>query len=207
MNIKLRLIVMSFLQFFIWGSWLITIGAYWFQTKQWSGAQFGAIFSTMGIASIFMPSIMGIIADKWGNAEKLYGLLHILGGIVLFTVPLVDNPSTMFWVMLLNMIFYMPTLALSIAVSYSVLKNNGGDVVKDYPPIRVWGTVGFIVALWVVSLLHFETSSNQFYVAAAAAFTLGFYAFTLPKCPPQLGKIQSKTFIDALGLKSFTLFR
>jgi NHS family xanthosine MFS transporter len=147
MSTKLRLIIMSFLQFFIWGSWLITIGAYWFQTKQWSGAQFGAIFSTMGIASIFMPSLMGILADKYINAEKLYGLLHIAGGIVLCTVPLVDNPGTMFWVMLLNMIFYMPTLALSIAVSYSVLKNKGGDVVKDYPPIRVWAQWASLCAL------------------------------------------------------------
>lgn len=154
-----------------------------------------------------MPSLIGIIADKWINAEKLYGLLHILGGLVLFTIPLVDNPSTMFWVMLLNMMFYMPTLALSIAVSYSVLKSKGGDVVRDYPPIRVWGTVGFVVALWVVSLLHFETSSSQFYVAAAAAFLLGFYAFTLPKCPPQAANNQNKTFIDALGLKSFTLLK
>lgn len=207
MNIKLRLIVMSFLQFFIWGSWLLTIGAYWFQTKQWSGAQFGAIFSTMGIASIFMPSIMGIVADKWVNAEKLYGLLHICGGIVLFTVPLVNDPVTMFWVMLINMMFYMPTLALSIAVSYPAIKSKGGDVVKDYPPIRVWGTIGFIVALWTVSLLRIETSSSQFYVASAASFLLGLYAFTLPKCPPQLGRHQNKTIVDALGLKSFTLFR
>jgi NHS family xanthosine MFS transporter len=207
MNIKLRLILMSFLQFFIWGSWLITIGAYWFQTKQWSGAQFGAIFSTMGIASIFMPSLMGIVADKWVNAEKLYGLLHIVGGLVLFTVPLVDNPATMFWVMLLNMMCYMPTLALSIAVAFSVLKRKGGDVVKDYPPVRVWGTVGFIVALWVISLLHFETSANQFYVASGASVLLGLYAFTLPACPPQLVGGNSKTLVDALGLKSFTLFR
>lgn len=207
MNVKLRLVVMSFLQFFIWGSWLITIGAYWFQTKQWPGAQFGAIFSTMGIASIFMPSLMGIVADKWINAEKLYGLLHILGGIVLFTVPMVNKPSTMFLVMLINMMFYMPTLALSIAVAYTVLKSNGGDVVKDYPRVRVWGTVGFIVALWVVSLFHFETSARQFYVASGASFILGLYAFTLPKCPPQLALTQNKTIIDALGLKSFTLFR
>jgi NHS family xanthosine MFS transporter len=207
MNIKLRLIVMSFLQFFIWGSWLITIGAYWFQTKHWSGAQFGAIFSTMGIAAIFMPSLMGIVADKWVNAEKLFGILHILGGIVLFTVPLVNTPGVMFWVMLLNMMFYMPTLALSIAVAYTVLKSRGGDVVKDYPPVRVWGTVGFIVALWVVSLLKIETSASQFYVASCAAFALGFYAFTLPKCPPQLGRGQQKSLVDALGLKSFTLFR
>jgi NHS family xanthosine MFS transporter len=207
MNIKVRLILMSFLQFFIWGSWLITIGAYWFQTKQWSGAQFGAIFSTMGIAAIFMPSIMGIVADKWVNAEKLYGLLHILGGIVLFTVPMVNNPTAMFWVMLLNMMFYMPTLALSIAVAYTVLKSRGGDVVKDYPPVRVWGTVGFIVALWVISLLKIETSASQFYVASGAAFLLGFYAFTLPACPPRLGKGENKSMVDAFGLKSFTLFR
>ncbi|HEX8426716.1 nucleoside permease [Hymenobacter sp.] len=207
MNIKLRLIIMSFLQFFIWGSWLITIGAYWFKTKEWSGGQFGAIFSTMGIASIFMPSLMGIVADKYMNAEKLYGILHILGGIVLFTVPLVDNPGTMFWVMLLNMIFYMPTLALSIAVSYSVLKSRGGDVVKDYPPIRVWGTVGFIVALWVVSLLGFETSSSQFVVAGGAAILLGFYSFTLPKCPPMAQAGPKKSVVDALGLQSFTLLR
>ncbi|MCC2547537.1 nucleoside permease [Hymenobacter sp. BT175] len=207
MNTKLRLIVLSFLQFFIWGSWLITIGAYWFQTKQWSGAQFGAIFSTMGIASIFMPSLMGIVADKWINAEKLFGVLHILGGIVLFTVPMVDDPGTMFWVMLLNMIFYMPTLALSIAVSYSVLKSKGGDVVKDYPPIRVWGTIGFIVAMWTVSLLGFEKSSSQFYIAAGAAILLGIYSFTLPACPPPSKNTSSRSLVDALGLKSFALLR
>ena len=207
MNTKLRLTILSFLQFFIWGSWLITIGAYWFQTKQWSGAQFGAIFSTMGIASIFMPSLMGIVADKYVNAEKLYGILHILGGMVLLTIPLVDNPTTMFWVMLLNMIFYMPTLSLSIAVSFSVLKTEGLDVVKDYPPIRVWGTVGFIVAMWTVSLLGFEKTARQFYVAAGAAILLGLYSFTLPKCPPTAQGSSSRSLFDVLGLKSFALLR
>ena len=207
MNTKLRLTILSFLQFFIWGSWLITIGAYWFQTKQWSGAQFGAIFSTMGIASIFMPSLMGIVADKYVNAEKLYGILHILGGITLLTIPLVDNPTTMFWVMLLNMIFYMPTLSLSIAVSFSVLKAEGLDVVKDYPPIRVWGTIGFIAAMWTVSLLGFEKSANQFYVAAGAAILLGLYSFTLPKCPPTSQESSSRSLFDVLGLKSFALLR
>ncbi|ALD21765.1 nucleoside permease [Hymenobacter sp. DG25A] len=207
MNTKLRLIVLSFLQFFIWGSWLITIGAYWFKTKEWSGAEFGAIFSTMGIAAIFMPSLMGILADKYFNAEKLFGILHILGGAVLMMVPSVNDPGTMFWVMLLNMIFYMPTLALSIAVSYSVLKKEGLDVVKDYPPIRVWGTVGFIVAMWTVSLLHIETSASQFYVAAGAAFLLGIYSFTLPACPPQGANQSSKSLADALGLHSFALLK
>jgi NHS family xanthosine MFS transporter len=212
LNLKLRLIAMSFLQFFIWGAWLITIGAYWFQNKHWSGAEFGAIFSTMGIASLFMPSIAGVIADKWINAEKLYGMCHIAGAVVLFMIPKVDDPTTLFWVMLLNMAFYMPTISLSIAVAYSALKNNGYDVVKDYPPIRVWGTIGFIVALWTVSLLHLETSAGQFYVASAASLTLGVYAFSLPKCPPRLslptlaGK-QTKALLDVLGLTAFSLFK
>lgn len=207
MNIRFRLILMMFLQFFVWGSWLITIGAYWFQNKHWSGAEFGAIFSTMGIASLFMPAIAGIVADKWVNAEKLYGIFHICGAIVLFTVPLVNSPTLMFWVMLLNMIFYMPTIALSITVAYTALKNGGSNVVKDYPPIRVWGTVGFIVALWIVSLLHFETTASQFYVASAASLFLGFYAFSLPKCPPQLGLKENRSIIDVLGLNSFALFK
>ncbi|HSN08926.1 MAG TPA: nucleoside permease [Hanamia sp.] len=206
-NIKLRLIVMNFLQFFIWGSWLITIGAYWFQTKHWSGTEFGAIFSTMGIASLFMPSIAGIIADRWVNAEKLYGIFQICGAIVLFTIPLINDPLTMFWVMLLNMMFYMPTISLSIAVAYSALKRADKDVVTYYPPIRVWGTIGFIVALWVVSLLQIETTSQQFYVASAASLLLGLYAFTLPKCPPLLQSKEKKSLVDALGLNSFALFK
>jgi NHS family xanthosine MFS transporter len=207
-NLKLRLIVMNFLQFFIWGSWLLTIGAYWFQNKGWSGTSFGAIFSTMGIASLFMPSLAGIIADKWINAEKLYGLLQIGGAVILFCVPMVESPTAMFWVMLLNMICYMPTIALAITVAYNALKNDGKDVVIDYPPIRVWGTIGFIVALWTVSLLHLEISSGQFYVASAASLVLGLYAFTLPKCPPKLGKADAnRSLVDALGLTSFRLFK
>jgi len=207
MSLKLRLTAMNFLQFFVWGSWLLTIGAYWFQNRHWSGAQFGAIFSTMGIASLFMPSLMGMIADKWIHAEKLYGLLHIAGAIVLFTIPLIDHPATLFWVMLLNMMCYMPTISLSIAVAYSALKGDGKDVVIAYPPIRVWGTIGFIVALWTVSLLHLETSAGQFYVASGAALLLGLYAFTLPPCPPKLERRPDKSMLDTLGLTSFKLFR
>ncbi len=198
---------MNFLQFFVWGSWLLTIGAYWFQDKHWSGAQFGAIFSTMGIASLFMPSIAGVIADKYINAEKLYGIFHLCGAAVLFCVPMVQSPSLMFWVMLLNMMFYMPTISLSIAVAYNALKSDGKDIVKDYPPIRVWGTVGFIAALWTVSLLRLETSSGQFYVASGAAVLLGLYAFTLPACPPRFQRRANQSWLDTFGLTSFKLFR
>jgi NHS family xanthosine MFS transporter len=199
---------MNFLQFFVWGSWLITIGAYWFQNKHWGGAQFGAIFSTMGIASLFMPSIAGVIADKYVNAEKLYGLFHIAGAVVLFCVPMVAAPGTMFWVMLVNMMFYMPTISLSIAVGYNALKREQLDVVTSFPPIRVWGTIGFIAALWTVSLLKLETTSGQFYVASAASLALGLYAFTLPPCPPKLDRLAtSRSLLDTLGLTSFKLFK
>jgi NHS family xanthosine MFS transporter len=207
MNIKIRLILMNFMQFFIWGAWLLTIGAYWFQNKHWSGAQFGIIFSTMGISAIFMPAITGIISDKFINAEKLYGIMHILGAIVLACLPMVTNPTTFFWVMLINMVFYMPTLSLSITVAYSALKRNNIDVVKEYPPIRIWGTIGFIAALWTVSLTHNEISANQFYIASAVALALGLYSFTLPKCPPLLSKVDNATIAGSLGLNAFALFK
>jgi NHS family xanthosine MFS transporter len=205
--LKLRLTVMNFLQFYIWGAWLLTIGTWWFHTRHWSGTSFGAIFSTMGIASLFMPSIAGIIADKWINAERLYGVLQILGAIVLFWVPLVHEPKWMFWVMLLNMAFYMPTISLSIAVAYNALKNDGQDVVSAFPPIRVWGTIGFIAATWTVSLMGFESSPAQFRVAAAASLLLGLYAFTLPPCRPKLNAEDSRSLADRLGLTSFVLFK
>jgi MFS transporter, NHS family, xanthosine permease len=207
MNVKFRLIFMNFLQFFIWGSWLITIGVYWFQNKHWSGAEFGVIFSTMGISALFMPALTGIIADRWINAEKLYGILHILGAIVLILIPQVDNPTTFFWAILLCMIFYMPTISLSNTIAYTILKNNGNDVIKDFPPIRVWGTVGFIAAMWITNLTGNKGNAYQFYIAALAAIALGIYSFSLPKCPPLASKTEKKSFITALGLNAFSLFK
>jgi NHS family xanthosine MFS transporter len=198
---------MNFFQFFVWGAWLITIGRYWFENQHWSGTSFGAIFSTMGISALFMPALMGVVADKWINAEKLYGALHIGGAVMLAIVPTVGDPQTLFWVMLVNMIFYMPTIALAITVAYNALKEDGKDVVRDYPPIRVWGTIGFIAALWTTSLLGLETSPGQFYVAAAASALLGLYAFTLPHCPPRMTRAESRSLLDVLGLTSFRLFR
>lgn len=206
MNVKFRLTIMNFLQFFVWGAWLITVANYWFGTKQWDGAQFGAIFSTMGIASVFMPTICGIIADRWINAEKLYGTLHVLGGLTLLYVPQVDNPADFFWVILVAMIFYMPTIALSNSVAYNALKKGGLDVVKDFPPVRVWGTIGFIVAMWITNLTGNKANENQFYIAASAALALGIYSFTLPKCTPEGKTAENKSFINLMGLSSFKLF-
>jgi NHS family xanthosine MFS transporter len=207
MNLKLRITVMNFLQFFIWGAWLITVGVYWFQNKGWSGAEFGKIFSTMGIASLFMPTIAGIIADRYINAEKLYSLLHILGGITLLLVPFVNDPDTFFWIILIAMVFYMPTISLTNAISYNALKQNNMDVVKEFPPIRVWGTIGFIAAMWLTNLSGNKDSANQFFIAGGAAILLGIYALSLPKCPPLGKKQENKSFAEAFGLDAFKLFK
>lgn len=206
MSIKFRLTLMSFLQFFVWGAWLITIGTYCFNAKGWTGAQFGAIFSTLALSSLFMPALAGIIADKWLNAEKLYGILHILYGLVLFYVPMVNDPETLYYVIFLAMIFYMPTISLSNSIAFNILKNNHFDVVKVFPPIRVWGTIGFIVAMWTTNLTGSKANANQFLIAGVVAIILGIYSFTLPKCPPQKTIAKDASFTEQLGLTAFKLF-
>ncbi|HSU50426.1 MAG TPA: nucleoside permease [Segetibacter sp.] len=206
MNIKFRLTVISFFQFFVWGAWLITIGTYCFNAKGWTGAEFGAIFSTLALSSLFMPAITGIIADKWLNAEKLYGVLHILYGLVLLYVPKVNDPNALYYVIFAAMICYMPTISLSNSIAYTILKNNKYDVVKVFPSIRVWGTVGFIAAMWITNLTGSKANSNQFLIAAFAAIALGLFAFTLPKCPPQKSLGKDASVVEQLGLQAFKLF-
>ena len=205
MGLKTRIAIMQFIQFFVWGAWMITIGAWWFGTKHWSGAQFGAVFSTMGIAAIFMPALIGIVADRWINAEKLYGVLHLCGAVTLFCIPHANSPTAVFWVVLINMCFYMPTISLSITISYASMERAGMNIIKEYPPIRTLGTVGFIAAMWLISLSHLETSHWMFYIASIAALALGLYGFTMPKCPP-LGK-STGSLVSALGLDAFKLFK
>lgn len=206
MNIRFRLTIMSFFQFFVWGAWLITIGTYCLNAKGWTFPQFGAIFSTLALASLFMPPLTGIIADKWVNAEKLYGILHILYGVILFYVPQVDNPDTLYYVIFGAMICYMPTISLSNSIAYTILKREGHDVVKVFPPIRVWGTIGFIVAMWVTNLTGSKANANQFIIGTVAAVLLGVYSFTLPKCPPPKSISKDAGMVEQLGLKAFKLF-
>lgn len=228
MNLKLRLTILSFLQFFVWGAWLTTLGTYGFAYKQWSGAEFGAVFSTLGIASIFMPALMGIIADKWINAEKLYGTLHIFYGATLFLLAQTDDPTSFFWILLAGMCFYMPTLSLSNSISYKLLKDSHYDVVKVFPPIRVWGTIGFIAAMWCTNIFSDEQSfsevgisignrfaeffgnslnANQFYFGGIFAVGLGIFSFFLPKCPPPRLISKDATISQKLGLDAFKLFK
>lgn len=206
MNIKLRLTVLSFFQFFVWGAWLITIATYFFGNGMGTGVQFGAIFSTLALSSLFMPALTGIIADKWINAERLYGILHILYGAILLYVPQVKDADTLYYVIFAAMICYMPTISLSNSISYTILKREGYDVIKVFPPIRVWGTIGFIAAMWTTNLTGSKGNSNQFIIAAVAAIALGLYSFTLPKCPPQKSIAKDASIIEQLGLSAFKLF-
>ncbi|HEB0856350.1 nucleoside permease [Citrobacter werkmanii] len=206
MGIASRLKLMSFLQYFIWGSWLVTLGSYMINTLDFTGANVGMVYSSKGLAAIIMPGIMGIIADKWLRAERAYMLCHLVCAGVLLYATTVTDPETMFWVMLANAMAYMPTIALSNSVSYSCLAQSGQDPVTAFPPIRVFGTIGFIVAMWTVSLMGLELSSAQLYIAAGASLLLAMYAFTLPKIPVAEKKTAT-TLASKLGLDAFVLFK
>ncbi|HNP48545.1 MAG TPA: nucleoside permease [Bacteroidia bacterium] len=206
MSIRFRLIVMNFMQFFVWGSWLISIGGYLGGTLHFSGVQIGAVFSTLGIASLFMPAIMGIIADKWMNAERVLGLCHIIGAGLLFWASTITDPNLFFWAMLLNSMFYMPTIALNNTVSYIVLEESNYNIVKDFPPIRVWGTIGFIAAMWTVDMFGWKSNNMQLIFSSVSALALGLYAFTIPACKP-VKSVKEKSLFASLGLDAFVLLK
>lgn len=206
MDIKKRLVLLNFLQFFIWGCWLISFSGYMFNTLGFNGVQVGSIYATMGIASLFMPGLLGIVADRWINAEKVLGACHIIGAGLMFWASTITNFDLLYWVLLLYSMVYMPTIALNNSVAYYVLEKRGHNVVKEFPPIRVWGTVGFIVAMWVVDLFKLKQGPGQLYVCAAASIFLGIYAFTMPRCIPEK-RSKSKSLVSALGLDAFVLFK
>src|SRR5205823_71055 len=206
MNIKLRLIVMNFLEFFVWGSWLISLGGYMIVTLHFTGGEVGSIYSTMGIASLFMPALLGIVADRWINAERVLGCCHLAGAVLLFWASTVTDPKMMFWIMLFNSMAYMPTIALNNTVSYIILEKRGYNIVKDFPPIRVWGTIGFIAAMWIVDLCGWTKSPLQLYISSISGLVLGIYCFTMPKCPPAKTS-EKKSLASSLGLDAFVLFK
>ena len=205
MSIKFRLIIVNFLQFFIWGSYLTSLGGYMYVTLHFQGEQIGTVFLTLGIASVFMPAILGIVADKWINSERLLGICHIAGAGLLYYASTVNTPSQMFWAMLGVCMAYMPTISLNNTVSYTILQNNGLNPQKDFPPIRVWGTIGFICAMWFTDLMHWTLSPTQLLFASVSALITGLYCFTLPPCKPLMSK--GKSLSSAMGLDAFVLFK
>ena len=214
MGIKNRLIIMNFLQFFVWGAWMMTLGHYGFVEKQWNGAEFGLVFSTMGFASLIMPTLFGIVADKW-KANYVYAILHLLFGITMCLLPFIDGPIPFFWVLLIAMSFYMPTIGLNNSIGFTVLKNEGKDPSKYFPPIRVWGTVGFIVAMWITNLFTKDWGFGQsikvsFFISAIMAVFLSLFSFFfLPNLKREKEEkfIGKKTLVQKLGLEAFVLFK
>ena len=205
-NIKFRLIVMNFLQYAVWGSWLISLGAYLGATLQFTGSQIGSFFATMGIASLFMPAVMGVIADRWVPAQRLLGISHILAALLMIAASYQDSYQTLYPLVLLSVMFYMPTIALSNTVAYNALNKAGLDTVKAFPPIRVWGTIGFICAMWVVDLMGWGLSSVQLNFSAVLGLALGVYSLTLPSCEVNRN-VKASSWIDTLGLRAFALFK
>lgn len=197
---------MNFLEFFVWGSWLISLGGYMYNVLHFSGKEIGEIYGTMGVASVFTPALFGIVADRWLNAERVLGLCHIVGAMLLFWASKVTDPGMLFNIMLLNSFMFMPTIGLNNTVSYIVLEKRGFNIVKDFPPIRVWGTIGFIAAMWMVDLCGFNLSPMQLYISAGSGLLLGVYAFTLPACPP-VRSAAKRSLASSLGLDAFVLFK
>ena len=213
MNTKLKLSIMNFFQFFVWGAWMMTLAHYGFVEKGWDGAQFGLVFSTMGFASLIMPTLFGIIADKW-KANYVYSISHLLFGATMCFLPLIDAPITFFWVLLVAMCFYMPTIGLNNSIGFSVLKKEGKDTTKDFPPIRVWGTVGFIAAMWLTNLFTKEWGFGHsikvsFIIAAIGAFGLALFSFfLLPTIKKEkVETTQKQSLLEKLGLQAFVLFK
>lgn len=206
MGILSRLKIMMFLQFFIWGSWLVTFGSYMIGTLQFTGTQVGIVYGAAGIASLFMPSLIGIIADRWVKANRLYGILHFLGAIALFIAAKISGPSAMFWVMFFYALVYMPTIALANTISYSSIEKAGLDTTKDFPAIRVFGTVAFILAMWTISLGGFELSNMQLYIASSASLILALFSLVLPDCPTSNVE-KGKSFVSRMGLDAFVLLK
>ena len=205
-NIKFRLIVMNFLQYGVWGAWLISLGAYLGGGLHFTGVQIGSFFATMGIASLFMPALMGVVADRWIPAQRLLGILHLLSAACMTYAATQTEYMALYTAVLLGVIFYMPTISLSNTVAYNALNRNGLDTVKDFPPIRVWGTVGFICSMIAVDLLGLAKGSGQLYFSASLGLLLGLYSFSLPQCDVSK-KQPTGNWVDALGLRAFALFK
>ena len=206
MSIHFRLTVMNFMQFFVWGAWLISFGAYMSKSLGFTGIEIGSIYGTMGVASLFMPGLLGIVADRWVNAERLYGILHLTGAGLLVWASTVRDYETLYVIMLLNAMVYMPTIALNNSISFRVLEQHGLNFIQKFPPIRVWGTIGFVFAMWFTDLSGGVLTTGQLFISATAAAFLGFYGFTMPACPPYRATVR-KSVVEALGLDAFVLFR
>lgn len=207
-NIKFRLVVLSFLQFAVWGAYLTSMGRY--LGAYGLAADIGWFYSVQGIVSIFMPAILGVVADRWVPAQRLLAFCHAMAALFMGVTAYIGMTKgydvafdDIFWVYTLSVAFYMPTLALSNSVSYTVIERAGLDTVKTFPPIRVFGTIGFIVSMLLVDYTGFQNNYNQFFASAVWGGLLALYSLSLPHCP--VGKMKHKSLVSALGIDAFAL--
>lgn len=214
-TLKPRLAVLNFLEFAVWGAYLTSLGNFLF--KNGLGDQIGWFYAMQGIVSLFMPSVVGIVADRWIQAQRMLSLCHLLAGLfmALAGVYCVLSPEVSFGPLFalysVSVAFFMPTIGLNNSVAFNALTKAGMDTVKDFPPIRIFGTIGFICAMLLVNFAgpaeaKFQTTYMQLFVSAALSFVMVFYALTMPKCPtsdaPSTGN-----WVDKMGLRAFTLFK
>ncbi len=211
MNLKVRLTVMNFLEYAVWGAYLTSMGSY--LVKIGMAGNIGWFYSIQGIVSLFMPALAGIIADRWMQGQKVLSLCHFLAGLFMleasfygFRVGTDASFPALFALYSLSVAFFMPTIALANSVAYSALEGAGLDTVRDFPPIRVFGTVGFILAMWTVDFGGMQENAGQFAFSGVLSWALSAYALTLPECPVSKGGGR-KSLVEALGLRAFTLFR
>ncbi len=224
-NMKFRLIVMNFLEFAAWGAYLTSMGNY--LGRAGMGNEISWFYAIQGIVSIFMPTLMGVVADKYVQPQRLLGICHLIAGLAMVALANIGmnnpepNQTVFLTIYTISVAFYMPTLALSNTVAFSILKNNGMDTEKDFPPIRVFGTIGFIVTMWFVNCavidnngLEFTLGENdnkfqytymQFFVSGLMSAVLFLYCFTLPVC--KLVKKESKSLAEQFELGAFKLFK
>lgn len=210
-NITLRLILLNFLEFAVWGAYLTSMGTY--LAGHGLATNIGWFYSIQGIVSLFMPALMGIVADRWIPAQKLLSLCHTIAGAFMIAAGLYGIAYgqniqfiPLFTLYTISVAFYMPTLALNNSVAFTALEKAGKNIDTDFTPVRVFGTVGFIVTMWVVDLCGFQPTSYQFLVSGGLSILLALYALTMPSCPVK-GNVAAKSLVEALGLQAFALFK
>lgn len=209
MNLKIRLTILNFIEFAVWGAYLTSMGTY--LAGVGLASTIGWFYSVQGIVSIFMPALMGIVADRWIEGQKVLSLCHALAGLFMIGASLYAYSAgdavqfaPLFSLYTLSVAFFMPTIALGYSVAYAALEGAGYDSVKAFPPIRVWGTVGFIVTMWVVDLCGLQATPGQWMVSGCLSLVMAAYALTMPRMPIKKG--EQKTLAEALGLNAFKLF-
>lgn len=198
-SFRLQLSAMMFLQYFIWGAWYVTMGTYMAENLGASGVNIGMAYSALAVATIISPFFVGMVADRFFAAQRIMGLLHIVGAGLLFLATQMPDSSSFYWVILMYSLVYMPTIALSNSVAFYHMTDPG----KQFPWIRVFGTLGWIVAGLLITLLGIEKTSGTFIMAAVLSGALGVFSLTLPNVPPKASEAGS----SALGTEAFVLFK